>query len=161
MKDAIGKWRTYSLFEEHRHSDYTVFWTLKDEDTENYPSLKKIYLSYDHVPGFEYEFAIDVFGSWTHWEKLCNSGLKGTIADWRAEVEIMLKARSMVIIINTSKAGEGSSRLQAARYLADKGYAPQRGRPTKLGKERALKIDSKVNADIEDDLERVGLRQVK
>ena len=49
-------------------TEYTnPIFTIKDDnvikDDVFYWSLKKIYFSYDHVPGFEYEFAKDVFHS--------------------------------------------------------------------------------------------------
>ena len=29
-------------------------------------------MAYDHVPGAEYDFAMEHLGSWDHWIKLCN-----------------------------------------------------------------------------------------
>lgn len=160
MKDSNGKWRTYSLFWEHRQPGYEYFWTYKDKGTETLPSLKEIYLGYKHVPGYEYEFAEEVIGSWTHWQRLLKSGLKGMFAEWREELDIKLKANAMRAIINTSVEGEGPSRLQASKYLADKGYVPTRGRPSKAEKAGMLRQDAAMNSDIEDDLERVGLKSV-
>ena len=79
-KDDLGRYRTQSLFWELRHgvdtSKYPPVFTTKDEDIERdgveYKSLKKIYMSYDHIPGFEYEFALEHLGSWDHWNKLAN-----------------------------------------------------------------------------------------
>lgn len=162
MKDCNGKWRTYSLFWEHRTEGYEYFWTLKDRGTKELPSLKQIYLSYAHIPEYEYEFAEEVIGSWTHWQKLCKSGLKQHIAEWREELEIKLKADALRNIINTASKGKEQSSLTAAKYLADKGYAPStRGRPSKEEKEKQLKIDSRIHSEIEDDLERVGLTLAK
>ena len=64
----MGRFRTQSLFWELRYGvdeKYPPVFTLKAEDIERegiqYLSLKKIYMTYDHVPGLEYDFAIDVF----------------------------------------------------------------------------------------------------
>ena len=157
MKDKFGKWRTYSLFKEHKIKGYPFYWSLKEKGTDELPSLREIYLSYNHIPGFEYEFAQEVIGSWIHWQRLCRSGIKQHIAEWREELDIKLKAKAMRVIIDNSVTGEGASRLQAAKYLADKGYSPIRGRPSKEEKAGLLKRDSIVNSEIEDDLERVGL----
>lgn len=161
MKDSNGKWRTYSLFWEHRQDKYKYFWSLKDKGTEELPSLKEIYLSYNHIPEFEYTFAEEVIGSWAHWMRLCRSGLKPHIAEWREELDIKLKANAMRAIINTSVEGDGASRLQAAKYLSDKGYSQLRGRPSKAEKERIAKQEVGLHNEIEDDLERVGLTTIK
>jgi hypothetical protein len=161
-KDVNNKWRTYSLFWEHRQKGYDYYWTLKDKGTEELPSLKEIYMSYRHAPEFEYEFAQEVIGSWPHWQKLCRSGLKNYIAAWREELDVKLKAEAIRGAINVSKEGESdSSRLQANKWLADKGYAPTRGRPSKLEKAQKLAQDAAVSSEIEDDLARVGLKAVK
>ena len=161
MKDKFGKWRTYSLFWEHRNDGYPYYWSLREKGTEELPSLRELYLSYPHVPFYEYEFAKEVIGSWTHWNRLCRSGVKQHIAEWREELDIKIKANAMRSIINTVKDGEGPSRLQASKYLADKGYSPIRGRPSKEERAGKLAQDGAVNTEIEDDLERVGLKAIK
>ena len=165
MKDEKGKWRTYSLFWEYRIDNHPYHWTLLDSDREFegkvIPSLKKIYLDYNHVPGFEYDFAMEVLGSWAHWEKLCVSGVKQHVASWKEELEVKIKANSIKSIIQASIEGEGASKLQAAKYLDGKGYAPTRGRPSKEEKAGRLIQDNAVNNEIADDLERVGLKAIK
>ena len=165
MKDARGRWRTFSLFYEHRQEGHEYFWTLSEEDREVadvvIPSLKKLYLEANHIPGYEYAFANEVLGSWVHWERLCASCLMGVIAEWKAELEIKIKASSMKIIINTSVSDLGPSSLQAAKYLADKGYASVRGRPSKAELKGNLAHESGVASEIADDLERVGLKDIK
>ena len=94
LKDDLGRYRTQSLFWELRFREdeekYPCFFSLKDYDLEKegiiYPSLKKIYLSYDHIPGFEYDFALEVFNSWDHWQRLANDTvpmIKKEIKAWR------------------------------------------------------------------------------
>ena len=165
MKDKKGQWRSYSLFYEHRQPGYKYFWTLSEEDRDiegvPVPSLKRLYLEAHHIPGYEYAFATNVIGSWVHWQRLCKSGIKHIIAEWKAELDIKIKASGMRVIINTSKAGEGASRLQAARYLADKGYVSVRGRPSKEELKGSLAYEAGVASEIADDLARVGLKAIK
>lgn len=164
LKDHDGRWRTASLFYEKRNEAMTPLWTLKDEDYEvdgiTYPSLKKIYFSYDHTPGLEYEFAKETFNSWDHWVKLCNSGLRAIFAEWREELDIKLKANSIRSIIKATKRGDAAG-VSAARYIAEKGYAPKRGRPSKEELERTKRIEAGVEKELEDDLERMKLAIVK
>lgn len=182
LKDAMGRYRTQSLFWELRMKgdenlrgstdgtssprNYTPLFTLKDYDLEKdgitYPSLKKKYMSYDHIPGFEYEFALDVFGSWDHWNKLANDtipAIKNVIKEWRDELEIRLKAQAIKALIQTSRLDDVKG-FNAAKYLADKGYAPQRGRPSKEEVEREKKVQAGVSKDLEADMERLGLSVV-
>lgn len=165
MKDSKGQWRTHSLFWEWRRDNYTPIYTTKEEDLEIdgivYKSLKKLYFSYNHLPGCEYDFAMEVLGSWQHWKRLENSFLRVLIAEWRDELDVRIKANAMKQIISQASHGEGSSAITAAKYLSEKGYEPKRGRPSKEEKERALKQDTALQNEIANDLERVGLKLVK
>lgn len=169
LKDSMGRYRTQSLFWEYsflnqnRETVLDPIFTIKDYDLEKegiiYPSLKLIYMTYDHVPNFEYEFALEVFGSWDHWNKLASETIptiRNAIREWRAELEIKIKCKSMKAIMTASLIDDTKG-LQAAKYLSDKGYAPQRGRPSKEEVERERKITAGVNKDLEDDMTRLGL----
>ena len=169
LKDSMGRYRTQSLFwefsflNEKRETAIEPIFTLKDYNLEKYniiyPSLKLIYMSYDHVPGFEYEFAMDVFNSWDHWNKLATETvpvIKNAIKEWRTELDIRIKAQAIKAVMLASKTDDTKG-LHAAKYLADKGYAPQRGRPSKEEVERERKISAGVNKDLESDMERLGL----
>ena len=98
-KDKMGRYRARSLFWEMRDESMEPIWCMKDYDLVKgditYPSLKKIYMAYDHVPGAEYDFAMEHFGSWDHWIKLCNSNdtstrIKDMIQAWRNEIDIRI-----------------------------------------------------------------------
>jgi hypothetical protein len=163
MKDRQGRHRTQSLFWETRSDEkgYVPLFTRKDYDHTvagvTYPSLKKIYLSYDHIPEFEYEFAMDIFGSWDHWDGLANDSIfKKEIRVWRQELEIKLKAQAIRGVISASRSDDAKG-VQAMRYLADKGYAPKRGRPSKEEVERERKIAAGVKDDLAEDMARLGL----
>jgi len=163
LKDKDGRWRTASLFIERRVDAYDPLWTLKDDDVEvdgvKYPSLKKVYFSFDHTPGLEYEFAMETFKSWDHWTKLCGSQLRDVFSEWRDELDIKLKAEAIRTIIRTTNEG-GAAAANAAKYLAEKGYANKRGRPAKEEVTRERKIAAGVEKELEDDLERIQLKVV-
>ena len=117
-----------------------------------------MYLAFDHVPGFEYEFAMTVLGSWDHWAKLCNiSQLRGDIQEWRDELDIKLKCQSMKAMMLAAKDNDAKG-VNAAKYLAEKGYESKRGRPSKAEVERETKIQAGVNKELKDDMERIGLK---
>ena len=125
-------------------------------------SLKKIYFSYDHVPGFEYEFAKDVFDSWEHWVMLCNSceTIKELISGWRDELSVRLQAKAFQSLFKTAMF-EGSKGTPAARFLADRGWEVKRGRPSNDEVTRERKIAAGVEKEISEDAMRLGLKLVK
>ena len=172
LKDDLGRYRTQSLFWELRFREdeekYPCFFTLKDYDLEKegilYPSLKKIYLSYDHIPEFEYEFALDVFNSWDHWQRLANDTvpmIKKEIKAWREELDIRIKASALKALIATARLDD-SKGFNAAKYLADKGYSTltKRGRPSSEEVERELRVQAGASKELEEDMKRLGLSVV-
>jgi len=138
--------------------------TVKDHDYEKdgivYYSLKNIYFSYDHIPGFEYEFAKDVFNSWDHWVGLCNSSMKELIAGWRDEYTVMIQAKAFKALAKTAYY-DGAKGTPAARFLADRGWEVKRGRPSKEEVERVKKVEAGLEREVADDIERMGLTLVK
>jgi len=169
-RDNMNRWRTRSLFWEtsldNQRGDYTLY-TLKDYDIERdgrtYKSLYLLYISYDHVPFNEYEFANNHLGGWNHWETLSTKAhvdIRNAIASWRNEIEIKLKAEAIRAMIKSARE-DGVKGFSAAKYLADKSYAPTRGRPSKEEIARERKIASGISQELEEDMERIGLTLVK
>lgn len=118
-------------------------------------------MSYDHIPGYEYEFAEEVLGGWEHWQLLCSYAIKEQVKQWREELNIKLKAKAIRSIIQTATSNDKSA-LQAAKYLADEGYIQKeqtRGRPSKEEKERALRESQMIKDELDDDLKRLGIIQ--
>lgn len=170
MKDDFGRYRTATLFWELRRKEmgrvdrYPPLFTLKDKPFEHegvvYPSLKAIYMSYDHIPGFEYDFAMDVFGNWDHWEKLQRSVIADDIKAWRTELEIRIKADAMKTVLAQSR--DTDKGLAAARaLLAGEDKGTKRGRPSKEEVARQQKIEAGVRETLAEDIERLGLTLIK
>ena len=170
LYDNVGRIRSTSLFWETRMSareDRLVpLFTLKDKPhivkkgnaIVTYPSLRQIYFTYDHAPGFEYEFSQDVFGSWDFWEKLTRTTLKDHFQAWRDELTIKIKARAIKTIIHAAKESS-STGISAARYLTEDGYIQKKiGRMTKEEKIRQQKIDAGIRDDLTADMERLGIK---
>lgn len=171
LRDERNMMRVTSLFWELRRDrsddpSFKPIFTLKPHDhvvrTDTFYSLKEIYFSYNHIPGFEYEFAMDVFNSWEHWVKLTKSSIKQTFQEWRDELDIKIKAEAMRKLIVASQSNDAKG-VAASRYLADKGYVEVRkaGRPSKEEVERERKNEARVSATLAEDMERLGLRVAK
>lgn len=170
MLDSMGRYRTTGLFWELRRNNeqadkYPPLFTIKAKDHtvdgKTYRSLKAIYFSYDHLPNVEYDFALDVFGSWDHWVWLATkSGLRETIKSWREELDIKIRAAAMKTIIEQSRDLEKG--LSAARMIVgDEHKGTKRGRPSKEETARQQKIAAGIRDNLEDDMERLGLKVVK
>ena len=164
---SAGRYRTKSLFWELRTTGDNPKFTTKSEDIIRdgitYLSLKKIYMSYDHVPGYEYDFALEVLGSWEQWTKLVNAGtdVSDLVKSWRSELDIRLKAKGIKAIMKHALDDDPKG-LQAAKYLVDKGYAVKKvGRPSSEEVERELKIDARAAKQQQIDMDRIGLKIIK
>lgn len=163
--------RTKSLFIEdakqnqHNSVKFEPLFTIKRDDFvkdgKTYYSLKKIYFSYEHIPGHEYDFAMDVFGSWRYWEALCKSVYyRDMITDWRDEMEIRIRCKSMKSLMDTAY-NEGSKGAAYAKYLSEGGWkGNSRGRPSKEEIQRELKVATGIAKEFDGDLERIGLKVV-
>lgn len=165
-KDHVGRWHVNALFlersriEETTPPHYTVHDTDIERDGVKYPSLKAIYLSYPHVPGYEYDFAQEHLGGWEHWQRLLNSSMRDIFKQWQDELTIKQKARALRGIISESLNATPTG-FQANKYLVEDGWVEKKGRPTKEKVEHAAKVAAGVKEEIEDDLARVGLSLVK
>ena len=165
-KDEQGRFLLGALFYELRRGDWKPIWTIKPQDFEvgdiTYPSLKRVYMSYDHVPGHEYEFAMEQLGSWQHWEAICNSGtLRDMVQEWRDELTIKLKARAIRNLMSLSK-DKGNIGLAANKYIANSEYVEKKiGRVSKAEKERQARIAAGIRDNLQDDMERIGMVVVK
>lgn len=157
--DKMGRPLTQGLFYETRTEGYAPIFTLKDFDYQvgdtSYISLKRLYL--EVADPTEYEFAIQVFGSWKHWQALCNSNmLMEYISQWREELEVKLASQAIKAIINTAT-NEGSKGTVAAKYLAERGWEQTSRKSKKTPKAKEETVDSRIHAAVKDDLQRLGI----
>lgn len=171
MLDITSRPRTTSLFIEtllpSQVGKYTPFFTIKandyTKDGVTYRSLKAIYFSYDHVPGVEYDFAMDVFGSWEHWVHLSTkSTLREMVSSWRTELEIKQKAEAIRTVLTQSR--DPDKGLTAAKYILEDGTKAEKrraGRPSKEDIARETKIAAGVRDTLEEDMVRLGLSVVR
>lgn len=162
FKDSQGRYITKGLFFETITFDhkkiFTPPFTLKSYDHEyegvKYASMKLLYMSFDDPT--EYQFAIQVLGSWEHWKKLCDTTwFAPVVAEWRDEMEIKLRSQGVQAMAILAVSGKES----AAKWLAEGGFKEKRkaGRPTKEEKEGELKKQTRIRDDLKADMERLGI----
>ncbi len=164
LKDGLGRYRTMSLFREFylQEKGQDPIWCLKDDDPQGeLPSLKKLYM--EIADPTEYEFAMEAFGSWQHWLKIkAARAISKFVEDWPIELEV--KIRSEGIRAVAEEVRNGKSKFNAAKFLAKgewKESSSKRGRPSKQEVERERKIAAKLDAEIGEDAERLGLTLIK
>ena len=156
--DNRGYALTQGLFWELRHPDYPATFTLKEQDMVKkgvtYYSLKKIYLEIADIT--EYEFAMEVFGSWDHWLKIQKSGtIMEYVNQWRVELEIKLRSQAIKAMKTVALEG-GDKGISSAKWIAEgKWKGSSRGRPSKEEVEREKKIHAGIESDINKDYERM------
>lgn len=146
------------LFLEFNTLPGVALYTLKNHDYQGLPSLYKLYLSQSDL--HEYNFAVQYFEGWPHWEALCKTGwFKPYIESWRSELAVKIEAQAVARIVDIAARG-GKDALQANKWLAD--Y--QGTGKTRTGRGRPLKaadvalLNRKIIEDqnrLEDDFDRI------
>ena len=161
-KDVMNRYRTQSLFWEYNadRKEFEPLWTCKDEDHKSgkYPSLKHLYIAMNDPT--EYSFAMKYFGSYEHWKVLCSrEWFKPIVEAWRDELELKMKSEALVTIREISDDKDDSRALQAARYLADKGWLDKatKGRPTKESVQGETKRLAHKASELDEDATRIGI----
>lgn len=177
-KDIRNRYRTASLFLESYDwgtdtEKYQPVWTLSDTDRvldpnhvfyevypdHTYPSLRRIYLEY--MDPVEFRFATDVIGSDRHWKILQNlKWFQPYLEEWRQALDLKLRSEAVNTIRSIAKDDTSKGQLQAARWLAEKGYSEkeQKGRPSKRDLANKLATEAVASKMLEEDAERIGLK---
>lgn len=156
LVDTMGRPLTQGLFLEIGYGEYAVY-TLKDWDHAykgvSYPSLKRLYLKEEDP--IEYDFAEKHLLGWQHWKRLQeNKILRKHIDEWREELELKLRSQGVREMLNLCASEQGN--FSAAKYMANKEWEKRApGRPSKAEKERALKMDERLNDEYGADIKRL------
>ena len=163
FKDDKGKWLKRMLFWETAGTEgreqYDVLYTLKEEDFTDpdtgkfYKSARKMYIEIQDPT--EYDFAMQLLGSWSHWKALCKvSWFKEHLNEWREELEIKLRSKAIKAMVSTA-IHEGSKGTTAAKYVASKGWEDNRGRPSKASVDKQARIQNRIHDEVDEDIERM------
>lgn len=158
MVDDLGRSLTQMLFLELGYNYDKAIYSLKEyhhtADGVLYPSLKLLYLQEEDVT--EYEFANRYLLGWKHWQRICaNKALAPHVEEWRVELELKIRAQAIRDVMGQCAAGQGG--FQAARWLADRGWAKRpAGRPSKEDIARHTKVDELLKDEFENDSARMG-----
>lgn len=160
-KDDVGRWKLGSLFidfgKDPEVAKFTTYETDLEVDGKTFPSLRKLYLAFEHLPGYEYDFSVKYLGGWQHFQKMASSPILGPIiAEWREELEVKTQATALRQMVGVSFE-DSPSGYAAKRFLATKEWQAKRGRPSNEEKEKNIRIQTKVSEEIASDLERIRL----
>ena len=164
FKDTQGRFRTQSLFYETRHRSYPAFFTTKKRDiVRDGRTYHSLYLKYmDISDPTEYQVAIRLFGSWEHWQAMNKAKwFTDLVTGWREELRTKLESARYFEMKDQIKSNPKSPQaIQATKWLAER-YGEKevvkRGRPSKAEKARHLKTLEENTAELDEDIERLGL----
>ncbi len=168
-KNSSGKYLTKALFFELSLTPHTyAIFTTKNEDHEykgvTYRSFKKWYL--EIADPTEYKTAAAMVGGWDHWLDLDKCvALKPLMKQCRDELEVRLRSDAVDIVLKDSKSEDSKSAVASAKWLSDKGYAPDKskatrspGRPKKAAVSSTDVFDNAgPDKDTLDELKRIGM----
>lgn len=143
-----GNLMTSRLFKELSSGEEDkALYTLRREDTHGLPALFRLYMELNDPT--EYTVATTLFESWEHWLKITNNRMiQPYIIEMREELAKKLESEGVARLINEVQTN-GKNAYQAAKYLADRGWATdtkptKRGRPPKTERKEtnpAINID--------------------
>jgi hypothetical protein len=142
FKDAQGRWKTKALFKDY--SKEGMFWLHRcNQET---PCLHCAYVKQMDPTG--YLFAEEHLGGWDHFQKLSKIlWFKAELDQWSMAVETKMKAEGIQAMRVQAKKGSSPS----AKWLAEKGWDQRgAGRPSKIEKARALKVEADLGAEVEE-----------
>ena len=138
FKTPQGRRLTQGLFYETTLADKsTVVYTLKEQDHEGYPSLKRLYLECGDPT--EHRFATSYLDGWSHWEMLIAAEwFQPHVSQWRKELELKIKSAALFQIQEEATNDLSKSKFAANKFLLEGGWKPKgetqasrRGRPSK------------------------------
>ncbi len=157
LRDSRGRFRTQSLFfEMHTGGPDTAVYTLKARDHNGLPSARQLYLECGDPT--EWQAAYTLLGGWQHWQRLCKvAWFKPYLTEWREALEVKLRSQGIQQIAAIA-GGKSPGALQAARWMAERGWEPKKtGRPTKAEKEAELKKQAMIDDEVDEDLSRISI----
>ncbi len=168
LRNEQGRRPTKSLFYEMWVSTPISLRTGKPKFTlyRDKPGLinfGKEYIEYGDMTG--YKMATKYLENYSHWNMLMKANwFREAKATWDEEIEARLYAEAMETLVAIAK-GEGPQAIQAAKFLATKGYREKTprngvGRPSRDQVEGILKQEADDARTINDDFKRI-LKAVK
>jgi hypothetical protein len=160
LKDKGGRFRTNLFFEFNSsvHHDQPPLYTMRELPYSGLPSAYLIYMTSDS----EYEAAMKLVGSWTHWQKLCTSrpfmeGEKSAswsgLNAWREEKAV----KDAAIAYNQLKMSAASGNVVAQKIVYEGDKDKKRGRPSKAEVQQAAKEQAALTEQMKDDFKRITL----
>jgi hypothetical protein len=156
FRDSRGRPLTQSLFLEFGYNTEYAVYTTREEDYEYrgklYFSLKALYL--EHEDPTEYDFACTHLLNWNQWKRITKNKLFMPYhLEWQEELELKLRSAAVQDIRELATGDKG---FQAAKWLANRGWDTRKaGRPTNEEREHENNMQSKIDEEFADDVERM------
>lgn len=141
-----GRMLTVALFEEFQRDNVDVTPVFKLSDWH------RTFIEMGDPTG--YKAAMELIGSWEHWQALCKSPLfAAELEKWEQELDQKIRSDMISELMFKAQAPEGTT---AAKWLAEQKYREKKKRALKNTEED----DSPVR-NLKQDAERLGIKAVK
>lgn len=147
LRNANGTMVTTSLFWEFSCDMDKAFFTMTHSDKNGLVAFKPLYVKLTVEDPTEYTFALEVFGSWDHWQKMLkNRKVRDFVDTCREERDIAIESNAVREIIE--EAATGKAKFQAAKFLVQKGYLKDMPKSAKNQSRKALQEDDDISNDL-------------
>lgn len=164
LKNASNKFLLGSLFREIAPYPTYVKFSL-DNDHEGLVNARRTFVALEDPTGYKWAMRY-LGGSYEHWQRLLlcpwfQEALKGWLDELKAK--LLMNALEEMKDLIASDETPGATKLAASRYLAEAGWEPKkttRGRPSASEVAGELKRTARENREVQDDMERIGLKVV-
>ncbi len=152
LHSTQGHRLTRSLFKETCKPGDEPIMTLSRNPKDDLVQLAPIFLEYVTLDPSEYEFAVHVFGSFSHWKIIAESTwMRPYIEEWRMEADVRRKSIAFRQIADEAQ-GKGRSSYSAAKFLIEE---PWKDKRKKAVKETAEKTSTKASEGVQEDVLRL------
>lgn len=155
LKDKMGRYRTQSLFVEHKHPEYPAPFTLKEYDHKGAVSMYRKYMEISDPT--EYTVAKQLLGSWKHWTLLSEAAwFRPLLDEWRTELQVKLTRQRLQEMSDAAANGN----VTASKWLDDKfglKAVSKRGRPSNDERKAHLKAAAAESDMVLEEATRLGL----
>jgi hypothetical protein len=164
LKNASNKFLLGSLFREIAPTDQYIKFSL-DNDVPGLINARRTFVELEDPTGYKWAMRY-LGGSYEHWQRLMAcSWFQDAYKGWLDELKAKLQMNSLEELkdIIAEEGAPAATRAACARYLAEAGWEPKatkRGRPGASEIAGELKRAVRESREVQDDMERIGLKVV-
>lgn len=121
-------------------------------------SIKEVHDEFVRIGDLtEYKAALAIVGSWERWEQIKTrwKAFPEIIDTWKNEIKVRLMSEAQEKILGIMREGTDTTRLNAAKWIAEQGFSATRRRPSEADKAKERQLLAKEAKIPDNDMERI------